>query len=178
MPKSPESEILSKFFANTSGKCDENFANNFRPSISRKIGCKKLHEKNLSKFHEPRNNFVFSMRDSGSMSAQHIARWCDTIAAIPDIARYISGRLVAVSTRPKWCDTPPWYLASHRHICAMPHFATHRAIVVQYPTKPSTNEFCNAIAISIARYEKYRCWASKSKTSLLVARYSAENSFS
>ena len=25
---------------------------------------------------------------------------------------------------------PPWHLVSHRHICAMPHFATCRAIIV------------------------------------------------
>ena len=57
--------------------------------------------------------------------------------------------------------TPPWYLVSHRHICAIPHFATYCAIIVRYPIKTSTKEFCNTIATSIARYEKYRCWASK-----------------
>ena len=56
---------------------------------------------------------------------------------------------------------PPWYLVSHRHICAIPHFATYRAIIVRYLTKTSTKEFCDTIAASIARYEKYRCWASK-----------------
>ena len=66
-----------------------------------------------------------------------------------------------VSTPPKWCDTPPWYLVSHKHICAIPHFATYRAIIVRYPIKTSTKEFCDTIATSIARYEKYRCWASK-----------------
>ena len=68
-----------------------------------------------------------------------------------------------VSTAPKWCDTPPppWHLVSHRHICAIPHLATYRAIIVRYPTKTSTKEFCDTIAASIARYEKYRCWASK-----------------
>ena len=67
-----------------------------------------------------------------------------------------------VSTPPKWCDTPPpWYLVSHRHICAIPHFATYRAIIVRYPTKTNTKHFCDTIAASIARYEKYRYWASK-----------------
>ena len=61
----------------------------------------------------------------------------------------------------KWCDTPPGYLVLHRHICAIPHFATYRAIIVRYPIKTSTKEFCDTIATSIARYEKYRCWASK-----------------
>ena len=55
-----------------------------------------------------------------------------------------------------------WHLVSHRHIrfCAIPHFATYRAIIVRYPTKTSTKEFCDTIAASIARYEKYRYWAS------------------
>ena len=66
-----------------------------------------------------------------------------------------------VSTPPKWCDTPPWELVSHRHISAIPHFATYRAIIVRYPIRTSTKEFCDTIATSIARYEKYRCWASK-----------------
>ena len=57
---------------------------------------------------------------------------------------------------------PPWYLVLHRHICAIPRFATYRAIIVRYPTKTSTKGFCDTIAASIARYEKYRCWASKS----------------
>ena len=56
---------------------------------------------------------------------------------------------------------PPWCLVSHRHICAIPHFATYRAIIVRYPTKTSTKEFCDTIAAGIARYEKYRYWASK-----------------
>ena len=32
---------------------------------------------------------------------------------------------------------PPWYLVSHRHIFAIPLFATYRAIIVRYPTKTS-----------------------------------------
>ena len=39
----------------------------------------------------------------------------------------------------------PWYLGSHRHICAIPHFATHHAITVRYPIKTSRKEFCDAI---------------------------------
>ena len=50
--------------------------------------------------------------------------------------------------------SPPWYLVLHRHICAIPHFATYRAIIVRYPIKTSTKEFCDTIATSIARYEK------------------------
>ena len=56
---------------------------------------------------------------------------------------------------------PPWYLVSEGHICAIPHFATYRAIIVRYPIKTSTKCFCDTIATSIVRYEKYRCWASK-----------------
>ena len=55
---------------------------------------------------------------------------------------------------------PPYYLVSQRYICAIPHFATYRAIIVPYPIRTSTKEFCDTIATSIARYEKYRCWAS------------------
>ena len=56
---------------------------------------------------------------------------------------------------------PPWYLISQRHICAIPHFATYRATIVRYPIKTSAKVLCDTIATSIARYEKYRCWASK-----------------
>ena len=35
--------------------------------------------------------------------------------------------LSEVSTPPRWCNTPLCYLDSHRHICAIPHFATYRA---------------------------------------------------
>ena len=48
MPKSPESEILAKFFADMGEKCGKkraNFFTDFRPSISRKSGRKKFHEK-------------------------------------------------------------------------------------------------------------------------------------
>ena len=55
----------------------------------------------------------------------------------------------------------PWYLVSYRHIGAVPRFAAYRAIIVRYPIKTSTKEFCDTITTSIARYEKYRSWASK-----------------
>ena len=50
---------------------------------------------------------------------------------IPHIARHL---VREVGTPPRWCDTPPppWYLVSHRYICAIPHFATFCAILVQY----------------------------------------------
>ena len=44
------------------------------------------------------------------------------------------------STPPKWCDTPPWYLILHRHICAIPHLATYRAITVRHPIKTKKQE--------------------------------------
>ena len=67
------------------------------------------------------------------------------------------------STPPIWCATPPSYMVSHRHICAIPYFATYRAIIVRYPIQTSTKKFCDTIATSIAQYEKCRCWASKPK---------------
>ena len=48
MPKSPESKILAKFFADMDKKCGEKmvkFFADFRPSISRKSGHKRFHEK-------------------------------------------------------------------------------------------------------------------------------------
>ena len=48
MPKSPESEILAKLFADMGEKCGEHLPKKFadcRPSISREIGRKKLHGK-------------------------------------------------------------------------------------------------------------------------------------
>ena len=68
----------------------------------------------------------------------HIARYRDTLAAmpslqsIPHIARCF---FMEVGTPTKWCGTPPWYLVSHRQICAIPHFAAHRTTIVRYPTK-------------------------------------------
>ena len=59
---------------------------------------------------------------------------------------------------------PPWYLVSHRHICAISQFATYGAIRIVRITpheKTSTEEFCDIIATAIARCEKYCCWASK-----------------
>ena len=93
----------------------------------------------------------------GEAQWPHIARYCDSIAAIPPIARYF---LSHPGKPPTKCDTLPWCLLLHRHISAIPHFATYRAILVRYPRKTSTKEFCDTIAESIARYEKYRCWAS------------------
>ena len=48
MGENPESEILAKLFADIGEKCGDKMANffaDFRPSISRKSGRKKLHEK-------------------------------------------------------------------------------------------------------------------------------------
>ena len=46
-----------------------------------------------------------------------------------------------VSTLLEWCDTPSWHLASQRHICAIPHFATYRAILVRYLIKIARKSF-------------------------------------
>ena len=53
---------------------------------------------------------------------------------------------------------PPLILTSHRHICAIPHFARYRAIIARYPIFKKRRD---TIATSNARYGKYRCWASK-----------------
>ena len=46
----------------------------------------------------------------------------------------------------RW-DSLPWHLVSHRHICAIPHFATYGALdIVQCPIKSSTEESCDTIA--------------------------------
>ena len=71
-----------------------------------------------------------------------------------------------VSSPPKWCDAPPppWYLVSHRHSCAIPHLATYRAIIVRYPIKQARKILVAILSLQVsyrARYEKYRCWASK-----------------
>ena len=36
---------------------------------------------------------------------------------------------------------PPWYLTLHRRICAIPHFATYRAIIVRHPKKQARKNF-------------------------------------
>ena len=109
----------------------------------------------------PNTSVIMFSGDSGHLSRRlsgPISRDIAILSLIPHIAWYF---LREVCAPPKWCDTPPWYLVSDRHICAIPHFATYRAIIVRYPTKRSTKLFCDTIATSIARYEKYRCWASK-----------------
>ena len=40
------------------------------------------------------------------------------------------------------------------------NLATCRTRIVRYPIRTSTKDFCDTIATSITRYEKYRCWAS------------------
>ena len=47
------------------------------------------------------------------------------------------------------------------HLCDTRFCNISRAIIVRYPIKTNTKKFCDTIATSIARYEKYRCWASK-----------------
>ena len=78
-----------------------------------------------------------------------------------------SGRLAAPRSG---AVPPPWYLVLHRHIRAIPDFATYRAIIVRYPTKTSTKTCCDTVATSVARYEKYRCWASKFTPTLRLVR--------
>ena len=86
-------------------------------------------------------------------------KYCDAIAAIPLIARYFvrevnSSRngamppLVLSFTQAHRCNTQ--FCNISRDNCALPQ------------------EFCDTIATSIARYEKYHCWASKSESLLMV----------
>ena len=73
-----------------------------------------------------------------ALSGPHIARYCDTIAAIPHVVRYFFSE---VSSSPRWCDTPPWRFVSHRHMSsAISHFATYRAKLVRYPPTPHKNK--------------------------------------
>ena len=54
------------------------------------------------------------------------------------------------STPPKWCAIPPWLFVLHRHICAIPHFATYRAIIVRYPFETSMKSFV-MLSLQISR---------------------------
>ena len=54
------------------------------------------------------------------------------------------------STLPQNCAIP-WCLVSHMHICAIPHVATYRPIIMRYPIKTSTKSF--AILSLQVRYE-------------------------
>ena len=62
-------------------------------------------------------------------------------------------------------QNPPKFIRqkSPTHFCrgAGP---TYCAVVVRYPMKTSPKEFCDTIATTIVRYEKYRCWATKSRS--------------
>ena len=76
---------------------------------------------------------------------------CVTSSSALHIARYL---LREVSTPQKWCDTPLG-IVSHRHICAIPHFATDRA--TPPPSHKNKHErVLRYYRYSIARYEKYR----------------------
>ena len=63
---------------------------------------------------------------------------------------------------------PPWYFHLHRHICAIPQYATCCAALARYPAPPPppkekkrTKGLRHTIATSITPYGEYRCWASK-----------------
>ena len=46
---------------------------------------------------------------------------------------------------------PPWYLVSHRHICAIPHFATYRAIIVRYPPQKQARNNFAILSLQVSR---------------------------
>ena len=56
---------------------------------------------------------------------------CDTIAAIPYIARCLEV-VREVRAPPKWRNTKFRYLASHRHICAIPNFCARTSSNLLY----------------------------------------------
>ena len=57
---------------------------------------------------------------------------------------------------------PLWYLCSHRHICGIPDFVCNISRDnCAIPYKSKRKRVFDAIATSMARYEKYRCWALK-----------------
>ena len=57
---------------------------------------------------------------------------------------------------------PPWYLSlTKAYLCDTTFCNISCDDGANPPKKTSTKEFCDTIATSIARYEKYRCWASK-----------------
>ena len=106
-------------------------------------------------------------RPSSTLASAHQADTCNPISR--DIAmlslQYPISRDVFKGTLalPQNLAMPPfWHLVSHRNISAIPHFAAYRKIIMRFPEKTSTKEFCDTIGTSIARYEKYRFWASKS----------------
>ena len=66
----------------------------------------------------------------------------------------------SLGTLPKLYDPPLILSFTQIHLCDT-HFATYRAIIVRYPTKASMKEFCDTIATSTVRYEKYRYWAAE-----------------
>ena len=69
-----------------------------------------------------------------------------------------SGRLAA----PQMVRYSPMLLSfTQAHLCDTPFCNISREKLCDTPTKTSTKSFCDTIAASIARYEKYRCWASK-----------------
>ena len=77
------------------------------------------------------------------------ARYCDTIAAIPHIARYF---LREVSSPPKWCDTPPFVPSlAQAHLRDTPFCSVsrdncaYRAIIVRYPIQKNQHKRVFAI---------------------------------
>ena len=104
----------------------------------------------------------------------HIARYCDTIAAIPHIVRYFFRE---VNSSPKWCDTPPCYLVSHRHICAIPPFATYRAIIVRYPPQKQAQKSFAILSLEVSRDMKTIAAGPPSKEPRCIEVRKAPDSF-
>ena len=56
------------------------------------------------------------------------------------------------------CSLPLFVLSSHRHICAIPHFATHRAIVVRMLSLQASRDMRVSLLVSAIpeEYERDR----------------------
>ena len=80
------------------------------------------------------------------------------------------GEVVALP--PKWCDTPPCYLASQTHIRAIPRFATYCAIIVRYPPKNKHNRVLRhyryPVLLFLGLFENQRKLSKTSRISLTL----------
>ena len=72
------------------------------------------------------------------------------------------------SHSPKMVRYPPWVLSfTQAHLCDTPFCNVSRDnCAIPQEKKTSTRAFCDTIAARIARYGKYRCWASKHRAQL------------
>ena len=70
--------------------------------------------------------------------------------------------------------TPGLASLKQTHLCDTPCCNVSCDNCAISPIKTSTKYFCDTIATSIARYEKYRCWASKRESYNICLRWCLE----